>query len=57
MENSPEARYFLKITDFKQITQAEVVSAATRLNNRPRKLLDYRTPGELMKAARKKLAA
>jgi IS30 family transposase len=50
-------QYFPKITDFKQIKPAEVVSAVTRLNNRPRKLLDYRTPGELMKAARKKLAA
>jgi len=50
-------QYFPKITDFKQIKQAEVVSAVRRLNNRPRKLLDYHTPGELMKAALKKLAA
>jgi IS30 family transposase len=41
-------QYFPKITDFKQIKQAEIVSAVARLNNRPRKLSDYRTPGELM---------
>jgi len=50
-------QYFPKSTDFKQVTQGEVRSAVRRLNNRPRKQLNYSTPSELMESVRKKLAA
>lgn len=50
-------QYFPKITDFKLVTQAEVKAAVKRLNERPRKLLNYKTPSQLMNAVRAKLAA
>ena len=50
-------QYFSKSTDFKQVTQSEVDSAVERLNNRPRKLLNYKSPNELMDVVRRKLTA
>ena len=41
-------QYFPKGTDLKMVTQQEVDVAVTRLNTRPRKGLNYRTPEQLM---------
>lgn len=41
-------QYFPKSTDLKQVTQDEVDKAVAKLNARPRKLLGFRTPQELM---------
>jgi IS30 family transposase len=40
-------QYFPKWHDFAAITQAEVEQVMTRLNDRPRKTLGYRTPNEV----------
>ncbi len=40
-------QYFPKNTDFKTITKKNVQNAMDRLNNRPRKTLDYATPNEV----------
>lgn len=40
-------QYFPKKTDFSKITQDDVQRVATRLNNRPRKTLDFKTPNEV----------
>jgi IS30 family transposase len=40
-------QYFPKNTDFKKVTQIEVRRAVKRLNNRPRKYLDFKTPAAL----------
>lgn len=40
-------QYFPKTTNFKQVTDEQVVFVADRLNNRPRKTLGYRTPFEV----------
>lgn len=40
-------QYFPKRADFAAITQAEVEQVMTRLNDRPRKTLGYRTPNEV----------
>lgn len=50
-------QYFPKSTDFKKVTQAEVRRAVKRLNTRPRKSLDFKTPGDLMAEHRAALAA
>jgi len=50
-------QYFPKSTDFKLVTQDEVNAAVKRLNERPRKLLNYKTPTQLMNAVRTKMAA
>jgi transposase, IS30 family len=42
-------QYFPKSTDLKKVTQAEVIRAVKRLNNRPRKKLGFKTPSQLMK--------
>ena len=34
-------------TDFRDISEAELWQVADELNNRPRKVLDYRTPAEV----------
>ncbi|HUW62157.1 MAG TPA: IS30 family transposase [Candidatus Bathyarchaeia archaeon] len=45
-------RQFLpKKTDFRSVTQAQLDIIAHRLNNRPRKRLDYRTPCEAFQKA------
>ena len=41
-------QYFPKKTDFKKVTQCEVRRAVVRLNTRPRKLLGFKTPSDLM---------
>lgn len=50
-------QYFPKGSDFKKVTKKEITEALKRLNNRPRKCLDYQTPHEVFwKAARGALA-
>ena len=44
-------QYFPKHRDFRTITAAEVRRVEARLNRRPRKRLDYRTPAKLMAQA------
>lgn len=39
-------QYFPKRSDFKQLTQAQVTEVQNKLNNRPRKRYNYRTPVE-----------
>ncbi len=50
-------QYFPKKTDFKKVTQGSVRRAVKRLNNRPRKNLDFKTPADLMAEHRVALAA
>ena len=45
-------QYLPKSTDFTQVTDQRVQDIAERLNNRPRKILQYRTPHEVMMAYR-----
>ena len=41
-------QYWPKATDFKQVTDGEVEQVLAELNHRPRKVLNYCTPAELM---------
>jgi len=50
-------QYFPKNTDLKTVTQVEVRRAVKRLNTRPRKNLEYKTPDQLMRSHRAALAA
>jgi IS30 family transposase len=50
-------QYFPKKVDFKRVTQGEVKRAVDRLNTRPRKLLGFKTPGDLMAEHMAALAA
>ncbi|MDP0588649.1 MAG: IS30 family transposase [Candidatus Endonucleobacter bathymodioli] len=50
-------QYFPKNTDFKKVEQIEVRRALARLNSRPRKDLDFKTPAQLMDDHRAALAA
>lgn len=50
-------QYLPKNTDFKEVTQIEVRRAVNRLNARPRKTLDFKTPSDLMAEYRAALAA
>ena len=50
-------QYFPKNTDFKNVEQVEVRRALQRLNSRPRKDLDFKTPAQLMDDYRAALAA
>ena len=50
-------QYFPKNTDFKKVAQKEVRRALHRLNSRPRKDLDFKTPAQLMEDYRAALAA
>lgn len=50
-------QYFPKKTDFKKVTEREVKWAVERLNTRPRKLLGFKTPSDLMAEHRAALAA
>ncbi|HTS10471.1 MAG TPA: IS30 family transposase, partial [Candidatus Eisenbacteria bacterium] len=43
--------YFPKGTDFRRISDAKLTKAIDRLNHRPRKCLDYRTPHEVFSEA------
>ncbi len=40
-------QYFPKKTDFRHVTDQEVQKVVNRLNHRPRKSLNYRTPAEV----------
>jgi len=40
-------QYFPKGTDFRQVTDAELRKVVTKLNDRPRKRLGYRTPAQV----------
>jgi IS30 family transposase len=44
-------QYFPKGTDFQIISQNDVEKVAEKLNNRPRKTLNYKTPNEVFKLA------
>jgi IS30 family transposase len=48
---------FPKSTDFKQVTDSEVQKVVKRLNDRPRKLLAFKTPAYLMREHMAALAA
>ena len=48
---------FPKDTDLKTVTQGEVKRATNRLNSRPRKDLEFKTPDQLMSACRAELVA
>ena len=39
--------YFPKKTEFQDITDRQIVEVQNRLNHRPRKILDYKTPAEV----------
>ena len=41
-------RYFPKGTNFNNVTEAQLKVVQDKLNNRPRKILGYKTPDELM---------
>ncbi len=41
-------RYFPKKTDFNTITEQQLKQAQNRLNNRPRKVLKYKTPAYML---------
>jgi IS30 family transposase len=41
-------QYWPKPTDFKKVSQSAVVDVIVRLNDRPRKKLNYKTPAKLM---------
>jgi IS30 family transposase len=40
-------QYFPKKTDFRQISETEITRAMNKLNNRPGKILGYKTPNEI----------
>jgi transposase, IS30 family len=51
-------RFLPKGTDFRKITQKQIDAICESLNNRPRKVLNYRTPNEVFEECqRKKLVA
>jgi IS30 family transposase len=39
--------YFPKKTEFQEITNSQIIEVQNRLNNRPRKILGYKTPAEV----------
>lgn len=41
-------QYWPKSTDFKKVSQSEVQDVIVKLNDRPRKKLNYKTPAKLM---------
>lgn len=42
-------QYFLRGTDFAKITDKDINMVQERINNRPRKRLDFKTPIEFIK--------
>ena len=50
-------QYFPKSTDFKTVTAAAVKHAVERLNTRPRKDLDFKTPNQILAEYRAAKAA
>ncbi|MDP0561058.1 MAG: IS30 family transposase [Candidatus Endonucleobacter sp. (ex Gigantidas childressi)] len=55
--NSLLRQYFPKNTDLKKVGQIEVKRALMRLNSRPRKDLNFKTPALIMDEHRAALAA
>ena len=49
--NGMVRRYFPKGTDFSKITDEQVAWVESRINNRPRKCLGYKTPSEIATVA------
>lgn len=49
--NGSLRRYFPKGTDFGAVAEKALVEVVKKLNHRPRKCLDYRTPHEVFKEA------
>ena len=49
--NGMVRRYFPKGTDFSKITDEQVAWVESRINNRPRKCLGYKTPAEVAAVA------
>jgi transposase, IS30 family len=47
--NKTLRRYFPKGTDFSTVTQTDVVNALTRINNKPRKILGYKSSLQVAK--------
>jgi len=43
-------RFFPKGTDFKKITEKQLKVVQNKLNNRPRKVLGYKTPNEVFQS-------
>ena len=43
-------RYLPKKTDFSKVSKRDLYKIQQRLNNRPRKCLDFKTPNEVFKA-------
>jgi IS30 family transposase len=50
-------RFFPKGTDFKTVTESKLQEVEYMLNNRPRKILGYKTPSEAMALEYEKLAS
>ena len=48
-------RFLPKKTDFNKVSERKLLSIQNQLNNRPRKILQYRTPDEAMIIEKKKL--
>lgn len=48
-------RFFPKGTDFSKVTRKQLTQAQNNLNNRPRKVLGYKTPNEMMQLENFKL--
>ena len=46
-------QYFPKGTDFASITESMLAEVETALNNRPRKILHYKTPAQIIAGGRK----
>jgi hypothetical protein len=44
-------QYFPRTTNFSQVSQAQLDSVALRLNQRPRKTLDFETPADRLQKA------
>jgi IS30 family transposase len=47
-ENELLPQYWRKTTDFKKISQSAVEGIIVKLNDRPRKKLNYKTPAKLI---------
>jgi len=44
-------QYFPKGTDFNEVSEYQIQKAVTEINNRPRKILGFKSPAEVFKAA------
>jgi IS30 family transposase len=44
-------QYFPRGTDFRRVKDQAIIAAVNRLNQRPRKCLNYRTPTEVFQTA------